>query len=61
MVAVADRRNDQDIVDWVGNTVGHAIADDHRKRSPLCMSNVMEYAKFEVDPAGGPLGTITRQ
>jgi hypothetical protein len=60
-VACADRRDDQDILEWVQNTMGQALLADHRKRSPWCRSNVTEYAKFEVDPAGGRLGTLKRQ
>lgn len=59
-IFVRDRKPDEDIVDWVEQICGRAIAEDHIRRSPRCRSTKMEYAKFEVDPSGGPLGTITR-
>lgn len=60
-IAVPDRKPDQDIVNWVEITVAGGMGEDHRRRSPHCQADKVEYAKFEVDPAGGPLGTITRQ
>lgn len=47
-VHVPERHATDDVVEWVGLTVGKVIADDHRARSPLCTATVMEYAKFEV-------------
>lgn len=61
-IAVADRTEGQDVVDWVSGTVGRAIGADHRGRSPRCLSSTCEYIKFEVDPSGNtPMGTLPRQ
>lgn len=49
MVWVPDRTETQDVVDWVENVAGISIARDHAKRSPLCMSQVMEYMKIPHD------------
>lgn len=61
-IAVPDRRDDEDVVHWVEQTVGHALLRDHRVRSPRCLSNVTEYVTFEVDPEGRmPIGQLPRQ
>jgi hypothetical protein len=52
-VDVQERTEDQDVVDWVENTVGHAIGADHRARSPFCMATVMEFAKIPA-PENAP-------
>ena len=46
-VAVPDRRDDEDIGDWMGK-VALAIAADHQLRSTLCAATSMEYAKIPL-------------
>lgn len=53
-IIVADRRADQDVVSWVEDAVGKALAVDHRARSPQCRSGTTEYVKLPVhDDAPG--------
>lgn len=51
-VEVAERRDGEDILDWMQH-VQMAIGVDHRKRSVLCMATALEYAKIPV-PEGSP-------
>lgn len=61
-VAVPDRPDEQDIVDWVGVTAANALGEDHRKRSPHCPATKVEFMKFEVDPTGStPMGRLPLQ
>lgn len=53
MVWVPDRKEDQDVVEWVEKVVGAAIGADHSNRSPLCMRTKMEYAKIPYDDSRG--------
>jgi hypothetical protein len=48
-VEVAERGPEQDVVHWVEQTVGRALASDHSSRSPLCARREMEYAKIPVN------------
>lgn len=45
---VADRREDEQIEDWMQH-VQMAISVDHRKRNALCTADKMEYAKIPVE------------
>lgn len=56
IVHVPERHRADDLGEWVGETVGTIISIDHRQRSPLCQSRVMEYAKFPVPKDGGHIG-----
>jgi hypothetical protein len=56
MVWVPDRKDDQEVTDWVANTVGMALSTDHRNRSPLCMRTTMEYAKIPMDDGSKGIG-----
>lgn len=47
-VWVPDRKDDQDVLDWVERTMGHALAADHRARSPQCRETKTEYVKIPV-------------
>jgi hypothetical protein len=61
IVAVADRIEGQDIMDWMDGEVGPALGRDHTARSPLCRETKTQYLKIAIDPGGGQLGTISRQ
>lgn len=50
---VPNRRADQDVADWVENTMGAVIGADHCRRSALCIRSKMEYAKIHV-PENAP-------
>ena len=52
-VSVRSRTSAEDVVFWVEQVVGHAIARDHRARSPACRHEKMEYAKIPV-PENAP-------
>lgn len=57
-VGVRARRDGEDVVAWVREIVGGAIAADHHQRSPRCPRKTMEYAKIPVrpeQPIGAPL------
>lgn len=56
-VQVQERRTGEDVLDFM-RRVQLAIGADHRKTSPLCMSNTMEYAKVPApgDRIGGAEG-----
>lgn len=61
-VAVPDRRDDENVVDWVQQIVGSALLLDHRTRSPDCRSNVTEYVKIPVDTGeNAMIGRVTKQ
>jgi hypothetical protein len=48
-VFVRDRKDDEDVADWVQSTLGMAMGADHASRNPLCRSSSMEYVKIPVD------------
>lgn len=50
-VDVPSRNEDEEIMSWM-NILGAALTVDHRRRSPLCMSEKMEYAKIYISPNG---------
>lgn len=52
-VEVPDRTEGQDVGDWVGNTVGLAIGEEHRRRSPFCRRATTEYVKIPM-PENAP-------
>ena len=60
-IAVPDRRDGQDIVDWMENVVGEALGRDHRARSPQCRSDKTEYVKIEIDQSSGMIGRMSKQ
>lgn len=42
---------------WVRHVMAHAITVDHRRRSPLCQSEKMMYAKIRMPSApDAPIG-----
>ena len=53
-VDVEIRGKEQDVVDWVKNTVGNAIGADHQSRSPTCLSTHMDNLKIPL-PAGSTM------
>lgn len=53
---VAHRAHDEDVAHWMTETMGRAIAADHRRRSPLCTSTVTEYAKVYLAPGANQIG-----
>ena len=55
-VWVPDRKDGQDVVDWVEQTVGRALAADHRARSPLCASEKVEHVSIPLPPGTEHLG-----
>lgn len=60
-VDVRERRPDEDVVDWVRDIVGEALAIDHAQRSPLCWRTVTEYAKIPYEDGAGIGFKATRQ
>lgn len=44
---------DQEVVDWVQNTIGRALAADHGRRSPKCSATEFQNLKIPV-PSGTP-------
>jgi len=47
-LVVQDRRADQDIIEWMEETVRPALTKDHQQRNAACMSQKMEYVKIPV-------------
>ena len=61
-IAVPDRKDDEDVIHWVGVTVWTALFEDHKERSPLCLAEKVEYAMFEVGQGEGDIvGRMTKQ
>lgn len=50
-VALEPRRDGEPIMLFV-DRMGHAVAEDHRLRSPHCRSGRAEYIKLPIDPEG---------
>jgi len=47
-----ERRSSEDIADYMA-FIQMALSVDHRKLSPLCMSQTMEYCKMPADSDQG--------
>lgn len=61
-VFVRDRGEGEDVVHWVEQVIGAALATDHRARSPFCRATAVEYVKIPVDLGeDARIGRITRQ
>lgn len=57
-IMIDARQEGEEIIWWMDNTLGPAIAKDHRWRSPVCIATTMEYVKIPVEddrPIGGPM------
>lgn len=48
MLQIPPRESTEDIIVWMNLVVQPAIYLDHRKRSPTCKRNEMEYAKIHL-------------
>lgn len=56
-VVVRCRDADEDVVHWVEQVMGRALAADHRRRSPSCSSGFAQDVMIPIDGAefiGGP-------
>jgi hypothetical protein len=53
-VKVPERRDNQDVADWVGNTLGLFLTHDHKQRSPRCTRTTMAHVKIPMGLADGP-------
>jgi hypothetical protein len=58
-VYVRERGFREDIGEWL-EAMQSVITLDHRNRSPLCLSNVMEYAKIPAPRDGERIGDKRR-
>lgn len=47
------RDEGQDVCDYVGNTIGTAIGNKHRLRSPNCQTTLLSDLKIPVNPVKG--------
>lgn len=52
-----ERRETEDIGNWMNLVLTPSIYLDHRARSPTCEAVEMEYAKVYLPPDGGPIGS----
>lgn len=60
-IFVRDRRDDEDVVEWLEGVASEAIGDDHRERSPFCRATATEYVKIPVDKGdNATIGRLTR-
>ena len=52
VVLVAERRRTEDVLSYM-NYIQMALSVDHRFRSPLCMTDTIEYCKLPADNPDG--------
>jgi hypothetical protein len=58
-IGVVQRDPNRDVIEWMEAIVRPAIMYDHRRHSPRCMREKMEYAKIPMDPATDLVGGKT--
>lgn len=57
---VRERTASEGVVEWMESVARPALTDDHQRRSPLCMSNAVEYLKIPFDN-DVPIGNRRKQ
>lgn len=57
---VRERTGSENVVEWMETVVRPALGEDHQKRSPLCVSNAVDYLKIPFDE-NVPIGNRRKQ